>query len=159
MSCLFTEKISSLIDGELGPAEAREVERHVVTCVECEQLKADFLKLRSQIAGFETSLQPAVSNRALRKILSREDRVGVRGLRWAWSMPAIAFASLLIIGAIIALIVYQSSPNKDSGNLVVHAPSPVPSPTIEKNNEPVPDASPKEETPKETKNPERAPST
>ena len=54
MNCSFTEKISSLIDGELSPAEAREVERHLLTCGECEQLRADFLNLRSQIAGFET---------------------------------------------------------------------------------------------------------
>ena len=31
MNCRFTEKISSLIDGELSPAEAREVERHLVS--------------------------------------------------------------------------------------------------------------------------------
>ncbi len=50
MSCSFTEKISSLIDGELATAEAREVERHVLTCTECEQVRADFLNLRSHIA-------------------------------------------------------------------------------------------------------------
>ena len=31
MNCSFTEKISSLIDGELSTIEAREVERHLVT--------------------------------------------------------------------------------------------------------------------------------
>jgi hypothetical protein len=56
--CSFTEKISSLIDGELAPAEAREVERHLLNCGECEQVRADFLNLRSQIASFETSTQP-----------------------------------------------------------------------------------------------------
>ncbi len=29
MNCSFTEKISSLIDGELSTTEAREVERHL----------------------------------------------------------------------------------------------------------------------------------
>src|SRR6185436_14604437 len=53
MTCSFTEKISSLIDGELSPAEAREVERHLVTCAQCEEARADFLSLRSQIASFE----------------------------------------------------------------------------------------------------------
>ena len=134
MSCSFTEKISSLIDGELAPAEAREVERHVLTCDECEQLRADFLNLRSEIAGFEASLQPAVQNRELKKILSGGERVAARGLRWAWSTPAIAFATLLVIGAIIGLIWYQSSKQQDrelSQIAQQQTPSPVPSATVE----------------------------
>ena len=155
MSCSFTEKVSSMIDGELAPAEAREVERHVLTCSECEQLKADFLNLRSQIAAFETSLQPVVQNRELKRILSRGERVAARG--WAWSTPAIAFAALLVVGAIIGLIFYQTSSNKNSKDLVVQLPSPEPTPTIEKKDQPVPEETPKE-TPKEPKTPERAPS-
>src|SRR5215211_3748035 len=106
MSCNCTEKISSLIDGELAPAEARDVERHLLNCSECEQLGADFLNLRSQIVSFETSLNPAVRNRALKKILSRERRVPA--LRWAFGTQAVAFATLLIVGAIIGLLVYES---------------------------------------------------
>lgn len=132
MSCNYTEKISSLIDGELAPVEAREVERHLLSCGECEQVRADFLSLRSQIVSFETSLQPAVQNRELKRILSRGDRVQVRGLRWGWSMPAIAFASLLIVGAIIGLIFYQTSntnqPLPQQTAIVVPTPSPVPTP-------------------------------
>jgi hypothetical protein len=157
MSCSFTEKISSLIDGELAAIEAREVERHVLTCAECEQVRADFLSLRSQIAGFETSTQAAIQNRELKKILSRAGRVPASGLRWGWSMPAIAFATLLVF-AVIGFVLYQSSPNTNPEKSVAQVPSPIPSatpsPTIEKNNEPVP-----EESPKEPKNPERAPST
>ena len=78
MNCSFTEKISLLIDGELSPAEAREVERHLLTCSECELLRADFLNLRSQLTGFETSLQPQVQNRALKKILAGPRRAPAR---------------------------------------------------------------------------------
>ncbi len=151
MSCSFTEKISSLIDGELAQAEAREVERHVLTCAECEQVKADFLSLRSQIAGFEAVANPAITNRELNRILSRGDRARARGLRWGWSTPAIAFATLVIVGTIIGLI---WSLNTDSNQSVAHLPSPTPSPTVEKISQPEPEASPKE-----TKNPEREPST
>ena len=150
MSCSFTEKISSLIDGELAQAEAREVERHVLTCAECEQVKADFLSLRSQIAGFESAANPAITNRELNRILSRGDRASARGLRWGWSTPAIAFATLVIVGTIIGLI---WSLNTDSNQSVAHLPSPTPSPTVEKISQPEPEASPKE-----TKNPEREPS-
>ena len=157
MSCSFTEKISSLIDGELAQAEAREVERHVLTCAECEHVKADFLSLRSQIAGFETAANPAITNRELNRILSRGDRASARGRRWGWSTPAIAFATLVIVGTIIGLI---WSLNTDSNQSVAHLPSPTPSPTVEKISQPEPEASPKEPeaSPKETKNPEREPS-
>lgn len=153
MSCSFTEKISSLIDGELAQAEAREVERHVLTCAECEHVKADFLSLRSQIAGFETAANPAITNRELGRILSRGDRTSARGLRWGWSTPAIAFATMLIVGAIVGLIWYQSSSNTNPNQSVAQVPSPTPSPIVEKEDQPQPEASPKE-----TKNPEREPS-
>ena len=164
MSCNFTEKISSLIDGELAPAEAREVERHLLNCSECEQLRTEFLNLRSQIASFETSLQPAVQNRALKKILSRERRVP--GLPWAFGTQAIAFATLLIVGAIVGLIVYQSKRAPQSEQTaVVQTPSPAPSASAEKNKQPAPEASPEpakgtkqpNKTDKDTQSPRRAP--
>ena len=146
MSCNFTEKISSLIDGELPQAEAREVERHVLSCGECEQLRADFLNLRSQIAGFESSLQPAVQNRELKKILATERRVPARRLHWGFGTQAVAFATLLIVGAIIGLVLYQSSktqkPIGQDHVAVQQQPSPVPTGTIEKAKEAEPQDSP-----------------
>src|ERR1041384_7676343 len=126
MSCSFTEKVSSLIDGELSATETREVERHVLSCSECQQLRADFLNLRSQITSFETSLEPQVQNRALKKILAREP---ARGLRWSFGTQAVAFASLVIVAAIIGVLVYQNSKQHESGSqqvAVVHSPSPEP---------------------------------
>jgi len=163
MSCNFTEEISSLIDGELAPVEAREVERHLLSCSECEQLRADFLNLRSQIASFETSLQPTVQNRALKKILSRERCVPA--LQWAYGTQAIAFAMLLIAGAIIGLIVYQNNRAPQTHETaVVQTPSPAPSASVEPTRQPTPEASPAREREqpnkddKETHSPRRAPS-
>ena len=161
MSCSYTEKISSLIDGELAPAEAREVERHLLNCGDCEQVRADFLNLRSQISSFETSTQPTVQNRALREILSDGRRVPARrfghGFEWSWGTPAIAFAVLLIVGAIIGLIFYQSS-NKQDHVAVVDGPIATPSATPEKaTREASPEASP-EPTPEQPAQ-KRAPST
>jgi hypothetical protein len=163
MNCTLTEKISSLIDGELSPVEAREVERHLLSCSECEQLRADFLNLRSQIASFETSLQPAVQNHALKKILSRERRVPA--LQWGFGTQAIAFATLLIVGAIIGVIVYQSNRAPQTHEMaVVQTPSPALSASVEQHKQPAPEASPARETEqpnkddKETHSPRRAPS-
>lgn len=133
MNCNFTEKVSSLIDGELTQAEMREVERHLVSCGECQQMRADFLNLRSQIANFETSLQTAVQNRALKKILSAERRTPALGLQWGFG-KAVAFASLVITGLILGLLLYQSSkstgPDREE-QAVVQTPSPVPSASVE----------------------------
>ena len=131
MNCGFTEKISALIDGELSPAEAREVEHHVLTCSECEQLRADFLNLRSQITSLETSLQPEVQNRALQKILAR--RATRRGLQWSFGIPSVAFAALLIVAAIIGFVAYQKSNQREHKEVatVVQTPSPAPAATAE----------------------------
>ena len=150
MSCNYTEKISSLIDGELAASEAREAESHLVHCAECQLVRADFLSLRSQIASFETSLQPAVQNRELKKILSRGERRAARGVRWSWSTPAIAFASLLIVGAIIGLIVYKNQQTPPPQTVaVVQTPTPVQAPT----STPTPAPEPEPVTPKPENSP------
>src|ERR1044071_8302429 len=159
MNCSFTEMISSLIDGELSTTEARDVERHLINCSECQDVRADFLNLRSQIASFETSLQPAVQNRALKKILSRERRVPA--LQWAYGTQAVAFAMLLIVGAIIGLIIYQSRATQTHETAVVQTPSPVPAASVEQHKQPAPEASPAREAEqpnKETHSPRRTPS-
>jgi len=159
MSCNFTEKISSLIDGELTQAEEREVERHLLSCGECEQLRADFLNLRSEIAGFETSLQPVVQNRALKQILSTERRVPVLGLQWNFATQAIAFVVLLIAGAVLSLSLFPSSDKSPKSTLraELHKPSPLPTASVEPTASPA--ESPKPSPNKEVKeNPRPAPS-
>jgi hypothetical protein len=172
MSCSFTEKVSSLIDGELSATETREVERHLLSCSECQQMRADFLNLRSQITSFETSLQPEVQNRAVKKILAtREQRVPARGLRWSFGTQAVAFASLLIVAAIIGALVYLNSNTREQHTAVVQDPSPAASvePTDVSSKQPEAKASPEpakenEQQPAppnktEEKTPRRAPST
>jgi hypothetical protein len=143
MNCGFTEKISSLIDGELSQSEAREVERHLLTCAQCEEARADFLNLRSQISNYEVSLPAQVQNRALANILA-----GGRGNRgasaprltwgWNWGYTAGALASVAIAALIIGLIglkLYRGGEKDENVAVQSHqpAPSPVasPAPTAE----------------------------
>src|ERR1041384_672524 len=158
MSCSFTEKVSSLIDGELSATETREVERHLLSCSECQQLRADFLNLRSQITNFETSLQPEVQNRALKKILAtREQRLPARGLRWSFGTQAIAFASLVIVAAIIGTLIYlnsQTSPQQHTSVVQLPAATPEPSKQPEAKASPEPT---KETNKAEENTPRRAP--
>ena len=132
MNCSFTEKVSSLIDGELSAVEAREVERHLPGCNECQQLRADFLNLRTHIASFETALKPEVQNRALKKILGTDRRVPARGLRWSFGTSAVAFATLVIAAAIIGLLFYQTF-NKNDRNqeqVAQQKQNPTPAPSV-----------------------------
>ena len=158
MNCNFTELISSLIDGELSTTEAREVERHLLGCNDCQQARADFLNLRSQIAGFETSLAPAVQNRALKKILSTPRRAPARGFAWSFGTSAVAFATLLIAAAIIGLLMYQSSnTSTNEKQLAVQNPTPVPTASTEQK-QPEPEASPSPNKGNEQTAPRRSPS-
>jgi hypothetical protein len=143
MTCSFTERVSALIDGELSATEAREVERHVLACSECQPLRADFLNLRSQLTNFETSLQPAVQNRALKKILGTERRAPARRLQWSFGRQAVGFATLVIVAAIISLLVYRSS-NKPAMDqqIAVNTASPAPAASVEPQKAAQPEASP-----------------
>ena len=158
MNCSFTEKISSLIDGELSTSEAREVERHLVGCTDCQEVRADFLNLRSQISGFETSLEPAVQNRALKKILATPRRAPARGFAWSFGAQAAAFATLVIVAAIIGFLIYKSSntPTNDK-HLAVQTPSPVPSATVQQRQS-EPEASPSPNKGDQQTAPRRSPS-
>jgi len=159
MNCSFTEKISSLIDGELSTAEAREVERHLIGCNECQEVRADFLNLRSQLAGFETSLEPAVQNRALKKILSTPRRTPARGFAWGFGTQAAAFATLVIVAAIIGFLIYRSSntPTNEKHLAVQQTPTPVPAATVQQKQS-EPEASPSPNKGDEQTAPRRSPS-
>ena len=174
MSCSYTEKISSLIDGELSPVEAREVERHLVMCVQCAEARADFLSLRSQIASFEPSLTPGVQNRALAKILSprrrgerRASGLGV-GWKWDWNSALVALASIGIVALLIGValfgrLTFRLIPSKGSQQVAANGPTnkPAPGPASAPSPTPAPKAAPAEaprnQQPQPQQQPQRKP--
>jgi Putative zinc-finger len=128
MNCIWVEKLSSLIDGELPIDEARAVERHVVGCLECQEARADFLNLRSQIMTFDPALDHSASNQALASILSRsgvpqnvkQPRTWTLGLGALRFNPAFAAVVVLIVAAVMGLVIYR----RVSQPLPVNQPSP-----------------------------------
>jgi hypothetical protein len=107
MTCNFTEKISALIDGELSTLEAREVERHLMSCLECQQARAGFLNLRTQLNEVPVPFVPVAQREVLSRILGRQ-KVGGASTSWRWVFnPAVvAVASLLIVAVVIGLLLY-----------------------------------------------------
>jgi hypothetical protein len=130
MHCDCTEKVSLLIDGELSPVEAREVERHLLTCTECQEARGDFLNLRNQFASVPVSFRPVAQREALARILGKGPSVS-RGFAWRWLLnPAVAaVASLLIVAGVIALLLYpRSKPAPAHSEEIASAPSRKPTP-------------------------------
>jgi len=124
MNCDCTEKVSSLIDGELAPTEARELERHLISCVECQEARAAFLNLRSKISEFPADFNPVGQREVLSRVLGKGGVVGSGlGWRWIFSPAAFAVASLLIVGTVIALLIYpRSKPTPVSSDEIASGP-------------------------------------
>ena len=151
MSCSYNEKISLLIDGELPPAEARLIERHLTECVECQLLRVDFLSLRSQIGDYAPALAPATQRQALAKILSRQgvttgrSRRPTRDFAWGFNPAwAAAAAGLIIVAALITLVLYRNSHPADVPQQakVDKTPASAPTPVVEQPKSPTPIDSP-----------------
>jgi hypothetical protein len=70
MKCVWIQKVSLLIDGELDRAATREVEQHLATCGDCREAQADFLSLRREITSYGIELDAFARQRALRRILA-----------------------------------------------------------------------------------------
>lgn len=135
MNCSWKEKISLLIDGELPATDVREVERHLVTCSECQQVRTDFLIFRSQLASYVPTLKPLSDEAVLAKILGSNDRVTAipRATRrfapgFNFNLRVAAFAALSILALLIGVIAYrnlrQAGPPKQQAVLSVPVQSP-----------------------------------
>src|SRR5882762_3183824 len=120
MSCDFTEKVSLLIDGELPPIELRAAERHLLDCAECQQVRTDFLNMRSQISDYIPALAPATPRRELALLLSqpalrgRELWTGLFGTRRLTPALATVVATLLFVCA-MALVFHFRSQRRGAG--------------------------------------------
>src|SRR5882762_3036679 len=115
MSCELAERVSLLIDGELPPIEARAVERHLLECVECQQVRADFMRLRSGVSAYVAAPVRDLPQR-LAHVFSPHESVGTQST-WHERLlaifggrrltPALAtvVATFLFAGA-VALVLY-----------------------------------------------------
>lgn len=139
MNCIWLEKISSLIDGELPAGEERALEHHIAGCEECQLARADFMSFRNQIAAFKPEIDRATSSRALAEILTARKPVatprlshgGLLGLRFG---PALAMAAAVIIAFVIGISLYlysrqQKSNESTLANANRNSSKPTPAPT------------------------------
>lgn len=141
MHCNFAEKISAWMDGELPLDESRAVEKHLLECRHCQEMRADFLNLRSEIASY-----PVPGNSSPVFPLKPESRTArvLPSFRMGWPRPV--FAALATVALIICGVVgwlYFSARNRESANNFIaqspksesskKVPAPSPSPSRESN--------------------------
>jgi hypothetical protein len=151
MKCDRTQKVSLLIDGELPQAEARELERHLDLCGDCQSAREDFLLLRRQIADYPLDHDAFARQRALKSILAAggnttladarhaaaldneavarapRRRIGFAGA-FAMSRPGAAAlaALLLLLFGVVAGLVSLTSSRRAPVEIVTNAPAPAP---------------------------------
>jgi hypothetical protein len=124
MTCQQSEKISTLIDGELSAAETSVLERHLADCPECQLARSDFLNLRSQIVSFKPAVDQLASRQALAAILSKVHKKAIpartaasfRFLRALGFNPAFATVSVLLVAGIIGFLIYRNTPRQIVSN-------------------------------------------
>jgi hypothetical protein len=142
MKCDRTQKVSLLIDGELPPAEAHELESHLDLCGDCQSAREDFLLLRRQLADYPLELNAFARQRVLERILAadaegtalanetatrkmprrRRDSAGVFGLPRLSPAGLVALSLLLL--AFAAGVISLSSSRQSPAEIVSNAPTP-----------------------------------
>lgn len=104
MDCEWTEKVSALVDEELGKEEASSLREHINQCEICRQAEMGFLILRRELKSYTGSeLQHDARSHALKRILDSEN-IPLWKRRIALPVPALALIILavIVLGALMA---------------------------------------------------------
>jgi anti-sigma factor RsiW len=106
--------LADFVDGELGPADQRAVERHLETCPSCRALVADLRTVRAAAFTLERLEPPPALLAKIQDRLRMEGTGRGRVLPWpntreAWSVWLAAAAALLITTAIGILPLLRSA--------------------------------------------------
>jgi hypothetical protein len=102
MSCEELENVSLLIDGELQPREARALELHISTCVDCHQAHLDFLALRNQVVSYQFPVSKALKPE-LARLVEPPREVRFRSAstpRFGWFNPRFAAMAVVLLSAV-----------------------------------------------------------
>jgi len=139
----WTERLSELLDGDLGEREARDLEAHLATCAECAEALAALRQVTAQAAALgprepERDLWPGIAAR-LEPRRSRFPGLaaalrGLLGQRLSLSVPQLAAASLALMlvtgGAAWLALRPAPAPRQASAPVPTPAPSPAPAATV-----------------------------
>ena len=98
MQCEYTNKVSSLMDGEQGRSEAEETRRHIARCAECQKAEEAFLALRQRIKSYGYYADSVAQRRALTSILASTNARKRQPLVRNLSLATVSIALLILCG-------------------------------------------------------------
>lgn len=120
MLCYSARKrISSLIDGELKPGEAKQLEAHLAGCPNCAAIFDEMAGARSLFAGFERFPAPHGFSTRVMAAIQGQPEVGTR-----WNPVFARFAGAAALALAIAAGIF-------SGGILTGALGPIHYPTKE----------------------------
>jgi hypothetical protein len=132
MSDQWTDRLSDYLDGELGPADQRELEAHLLHCVACGAVLADLRRIVGRARALEDreparDLWPGIAARI--GATADHEIVDLRAVRdrrrWSFSLPQLAAAGIALMvasGGAVWMLRPSAAP------AVVLAPGPVAAP-------------------------------
>jgi anti-sigma factor RsiW len=103
----FEWMIGPLVDGELPPADAEEVEKHLGSCHACTRTAEDFRSFDRLASRLEEP--PAVTTFEWARMMEQVRRepevlhLGIRRRVLDWMVPALSLAALALLGAWLAI--------------------------------------------------------
>jgi anti-sigma factor RsiW len=95
--CDYSGRLSALHDGELDPASAAEVEKHLASCAKCREELEDLRELSAHAALIGAEGIPASRLRSIHRAIDADDRYSI--LRIAGVLTGLA-ASAMVIGSV-----------------------------------------------------------
>jgi anti-sigma factor RsiW len=134
MDCKFTENISLLMDGELSPEQAQEVQLHLSACAICQQAQEDFHLLRQEIQSYQSEFDISAQRRNLHKLLDeasllKSERLPFWRRRIALPVPALAFIALLFVAlSLWAVSLRAAKPSQSPESLSIQRVRPAVNP-------------------------------
>ena len=112
--CQQSEKVSAYHDGELSPASAADMKRHLAACPQC---SAELERIRELSTGFAAMPAPQVPPHVVARLHARVDQLAARSVfRFAEGCAAIAAA--VLIACTVGLF-KQSAPVQPAASLPV----------------------------------------
>lgn len=103
----LSRQLSAYADGELSPDERREVEAHLVTCVECREELSRLRQVKYLIGRLPEREAPPELWQGVRRRIAQEDQGPAAGIletmRAAFRRPAYAAVAAMVVLILIAV--------------------------------------------------------
>ncbi len=108
MACdAWRGRLDAYLDGELAPAEARDVSVHMRGCAICAADALGRLQMKRSVAGAGKRYEPSAEFRA--KVMKQVAAKPRRGTGWGWRIVVVPALTVLIVSVAMSLYVQRDT--------------------------------------------------